>query len=181
VSGEPYARALHRELEEAIDSLALDDMQRRFLVARWLDQVTWMEAKSGQARDRYYALRLTTVIGAVVVPGLVGLDAVGGTIETVSRIATWLVSLVVAISAAVEQFFHFGERWHHYRETTERLKAEGWLYFQLAGPYAGGSDGHSGAYPLFAQRVEEILKSDVSAYVSVVTAERSTSDSSRGS
>ena len=58
-------------------------------------------------------------------PALVSLSPSDQTLEDVVRVATWVVSLVVAISAAVEQFFHFGDRWRNYRRTAERLKSEG--------------------------------------------------------
>jgi hypothetical protein len=83
-----------------------------------------------------------------------------------------VISLVVAVSAAIEQFFRFGERWQHYRSTAERLKSEGWLYFERAGDY--GRDGASWAelFPSFAARVEALLQSEVNVYISEVTAQR---------
>jgi hypothetical protein len=58
-----------------------------------------------------------------------------------SRIASavgWItvgLSLLVALSAAVEQFFNYGERWRHYRRMAELLKIEGWEFFHLSGHY----------------------------------------------
>ena len=34
---------------------------------------------------------------------------------------------------AVEGFFHYGDRWRHYRRTVELLKSHGWQLFELAG------------------------------------------------
>ena len=167
-----YPAMLRREFEELIDAMPLDDMQKRFLRSRWLDQVAWMEGKASEAQRHYYRLRLTTVIGAVVVPTLVGLETLAGWPGDAVKGATVVVSLVVAVCAAIEQFFHFGERWHHYRQTVERLKSEGWLFFQLTGPYAADGASHAAAYPSFAQRVEELLQSDVEAFVTEVAVER---------
>lgn len=153
-----------------IDSLELDERQKRFLRSRWLDQLLWVEQKATKARDRYYRLRLTTMVGAVLLPALITVHATQDKLDSALRGATWLVSLIVAVSAAVEQLFHFGERWRNYRRTAERLKSEGWLLFQLSGPYSAGS--HAAAYPAFAERVEDLLKGDVELYLSRVAVEK---------
>ena len=93
-----------------------------------------MEAAAQRTRTRYYGLRLITIAGAVIVPALVSINAVGGTREAITWI-TFAVSLVVALSAAVEGFVRFGDRWRHYRGLVEELKLEGWAFHELSGPY----------------------------------------------
>jgi hypothetical protein len=167
-----YSDRLASEFGGLIDELDVDSPRKRFLRSRWLDQVIWTEGKANRARNRYYGLRLTTVVGAVLMPALVSLNPSNETLDDVVRVATWVVSLVVAISAAVEQFFHFGDRWRNYRRTAERLKAEGWLYLQLSGPYATNHATHASAYEAFAIRVEELIQADIDAYLTEVAVER---------
>lgn len=167
-----YSEWLKEEFGGLIDTLALGDMQKRFLRSRWLDQVAWMEAKAAEAQRRYYRLRLTTVVGAVLVPVLVSLETLAGGFGDAARAGGVIASLVVAVSAAIEQFFGFGGRWQHYRQTVERLKSEGWFFFQLAGRYGTDGASHAAAYPAFAERVEEIVQSDVEVFVTEVAAER---------
>jgi hypothetical protein len=167
-----YPDWLKSHLGSIIDELDLDPERKRFLRSRWLDQLAWIEGKAAQAQRRYYALRLTTVVGAVLVPALVSVNSGHGALDTTARVATWVVSLVVAISAAVEQFFHFGERWRNYRQTAERLKGEGWLFFQLSGPYSANGTSHGGAYPSFASRVEELLRADVDVYLTEIAIDK---------
>ena len=83
-----------------------------------------MEDRAEQVRDWYYRLRLTTIVGGVIIPALVSLNFAGGFAVVVGWI-TFGISLLVAISAAVKEFFHYGERWRHYRQTGEALKHEG--------------------------------------------------------
>jgi hypothetical protein len=78
---------------------------------------------------------------------------------------------LVAVCAAVEGFFQFGQRWRSYRGTLERLKTEGWLFLEQAGPYAASSS-HSEAYAAFAARVEELIKTDVDVYLTEVAVEK---------
>src|SRR4029079_11788031 len=103
----PFDQAwLRTDLATLVDSFHLSADQDHFLRSRWLESVLWMEAAAQRTRTRYYALRLTTVVGAVVVPALVSINAVGGA-ETSITWLTFAVSLVVAVSAAVEGFFRF--------------------------------------------------------------------------
>ena len=84
---------------------------------------------------------------------------------------TFFLSLIVAISVAVEEFFHYGERWRHYRRTVECLKIEGWQFFQLAGTYQQ-SQTHSQAFPDFAAQVEKICRQEVDVFITEVGKEK---------
>jgi hypothetical protein len=170
VAKNSYLPQLQKSFEALIEKTELDERQRDFFRSRWLDQVVWMEGRAGQAQRRYYRLRVITVVGAVVVPALVGLTTLDGRLGQAAQVVLWVVSLVVAVSAAVEGFFQFGQRWRNYRGTVERLKMEGWLYLQGAGPYAGASESES--YGAFAARVEELIKTDVDVYLAEVATER---------
>ena len=167
-----YSPWLQNEFGGLIDGLDLDERQKRFFKSRWLDQVIWAEGKAAQTRRRYYALRLTTVIGAVLVPALVSVNTGNHDLDVAARIATWVVSLVVAISAAVEQFFRYGDRWRNYRRTAEQLKTEGWLFLQLGGRYGGDGSSHATTYASFAARTEELITGDVDVFLTQVAVER---------
>ena len=133
-----YEQWLKEDLGKLIDTLELTDLQKHCLRSRWLDQILWMEGNANRCQNRYYFLRLTTIIGGVIVPALVslntpaltGLAVSGGTnlglgwIAPVAGWAAFALSLVVALSAAIEQFFNYGERWRHYRRMVESLKVE---------------------------------------------------------
>jgi hypothetical protein len=160
-----YREFLQQELGSLIDTLDLSDLQKRFLRSRWLDQVLWMEGRADETRIWYYRLRLATIIGGVLIPVFVSLDM------SFLRYVSIILGIVVAISAAVEEFFHYGERWRHYRRTVELLKIEGWKFFQLSGSYSR-YENHREAYPVFAARVEEIIQSDVDVYITEVVKER---------
>lgn len=127
-----------------------------------------MENRGLQCRNRYYQFRLTAIVLGVIVPILVGLSPVDN--KDQQQFLKWLTisfSSVVAISAAVEEFFHYGERWYHYRRTVESLKSQGWQYFELCGPYHRYNS-HGEAFGIFAEQVEEIIQRDVEVYVTQV-------------
>jgi hypothetical protein len=172
---ESYSELMEQDYGKLIDGLSVDDLEKHYLRARWLEQVLWLEEKSGAAQRRYYGLRLTTVVAGVIVPALVGLRGITG---TASNAVNWLafgVSLLVAISAAIEGFFRYGERWRHYRRTAEQMKSEGWSLFQLSGPYRRHGS-HAEAFQVFAGRVEDILGRDVEVYITEVVKEKKLED-----
>ena len=174
----PFDRKwLRKDLGDLVASLRLSDEQLHFVRSRWLESVLWMEAAAQRTRRRYYSLRLITILGAVIVPALVSINAVGKT----TSIVTWLtfsISLVVAASAAVESFFRLGERWRHYRGLVEELKTCGWDFQQLTGPFEAQGATHATAFPMFADSVNGILKRETQTYISeIATPVPATADS----
>ncbi|HEX5078890.1 MAG TPA: DUF4231 domain-containing protein [Geminicoccaceae bacterium] len=168
---QPDKDPLTRELGQVIDQLELSALQKRCLRARWLASVAWMDRKARQAQRAYYGLRLFIIIGGLIIPALVSLDLGAGPAAVPLKAATFCLSLLVAIVAAIEGFFRYGERWRHYRSIVERLKIEGWQFFQLSGPYRRPGT-HAAAYPVFAARIEEINQSDVQQYITQIVRER---------
>lgn len=173
-SKDEYNNWLKEDFGILIDSLDLEERQKHILKSRWLDQVAWTEGKTAHARNWYYGLRLTTIIGGLIVPALIGLNFEG----TISDIFRWIVfslSLMVAITNAVEEFFQYGERWRHFRRIAEMLKSEGWQFFQLSGSYSRRNS-HAHAYEKFASRVEVILQEDVQKFITEVVQEQDEKD-----
>ena len=166
-----YRDWLKQDLGSLIDALGIEDLQKHLLRSRWLDQVMWMEGKAASAQKWYYILRLLAIIGGVVVPALVSLNLGSQQASQCVRWLTFAISLVVAISVAVEEFLRYGERWRHYRRTVELLKIEGWQFFQLSGPYKSYGK-HGEAFPVFAERFEDAFKHEVDVYITEVVKEK---------
>lgn len=166
-----YNEQLKQDFGRIFEALILTNLQREFLQSRWLYQILWMEGRAAHARDWYYKLRLTTIIGGVIVPILVSLNINTKPFDSFIRGVTVALSGVVAISAAVEEFFHYGERWRHYRRTAESLKAQGWEFFELSGLYIDCKT-HDVAFNLFVNQVENIIQHDVEVYATQVMPEK---------
>lgn len=153
------------DLDDIVDMLDLSDLRRGFIRRRCLGQLTRLERKARSCQRRYYWLRGISIVGAVTVPALVGLQLGSSTARGVVQWLTFALGLAVAITAVLEGFFKFGERWRRYRRTAELLKAETWLYLQFAGAYAR-KQSHRQAYPRFAAEVEMILGNNVDDFLS---------------
>jgi hypothetical protein len=173
-----YEEQFKEEMTTFINSLELEEVQKYALRSRWLDQVVWMGGRANHARNRYYTLRLITIIGGVIVPALVSLTA-SGTGAIIIRWLTFSISLAVALSAAIEEFFRYGDRWRNYRRSAELLKIEGWNFIQMSGPYRR-YENHAHAYSKFAAQVEDIIQRDVQVYISDIVGERSSKEAEEG-
>lgn len=162
-----------------LDDLEITDFQKTLLRERWLDQATWMSAQSRKAHRRFLALRIPVVVGGVFIPALVTIllsakgDA-GARIEWLGgipvdwiRFLAFAVSLSVALCAGIEEVFHFGDRWRHYRRTAELLKTLGWQYLMLSGAFRRSAS-HATAFTTFSERVEDVLNEDVEGYLGAI-------------
>lgn len=161
-----FMAELERSYSGIIDDLEIDDLHKRFLRDRWLNEMLWFEDKADRNQKRHYTLRLVTIVGGVIVPSLVGLSLKTSLAATAVSWATFTVSLIVALAAALESFFGFGERWRTFRRNVESLKAHGWQYFQLVERYARHGD-HRNAFPHFVVQIEMVLRQDMEAFVAL--------------
>lgn len=156
------------DLQTLLQTLSLEETKKSALQGRWLDQMKWMSGKARHTKNWYFRLRLTAIIGGLLIPALVSLGE-----SPKIRWTVFGLGLLVAISSAVEEFFRFGERWRHYRQHLEALKTEGWQFVQQIGNYASEQyPTHASAYTKFATRVEEILQREVGVYVTEVMAKK---------
>jgi uncharacterized protein DUF4231 len=160
-----------RSLGELITSLDLTDTQKEMLGSRFLNQVEWMAGRAKRARRRYVWVRLPAVAGSILIPPLVTLTINSSGNDDRLKWITFIVSLTVAFLTAIEEFFHFGNSWRHYRRTAETLKSTGWRFMFLTGPFRHFST-HASAYPSFTERVEDILDEDVDQYLGRIAVEQ---------
>ena len=159
-----YQEYLEQEFTELIDGLELPDSHKRFMKSRWLEQLLWHEGKAEGTGKWSTRLRLTTIVGGVIIPALVSLNFSDNQLGKRIRWVTFGLSQIVGISAAVEEYFHFGEKHTLYRKTAESLKSDAWTFFQLSGSYQKYSN-HTEAYSTFAFRVEQFIQEDVQTFV----------------
>ena len=150
-------------LREVINKLDLDDAQRDRLHKRWLHYVLWWDTRASKNKWKYHALRSTVIIGGAAIPALVSVHVADAELAARLHILTVVISLLVAICAALEGLFGFGEIWREKRAAAEILKVQGWRFFQLIKPYAGKT--HKEAFPDFADSVETMIEHEIKDYL----------------
>lgn len=159
-----YQEYIKKEFTELINKLDLSDLQKQFMKSRWLDQTLWLENQAGKTKQWSTRLRLMTIVGGVIIPALVSLNFNKNEVARYVGWATFGLSQMVAISAAVEEYFGFKDKHILYRQTAESLKSEMWKFVQLTGSYQQYSD-HKQGYSTFAFRVEKFIQQDVQTIV----------------
>jgi Protein of unknown function (DUF4231) len=158
----------YHQLERVISHLDLHDDKKEWMKDRWLEQVRWFDAKAVAASKRHYALRILAIVGGVLIPPLVAVQS-GNEPPSWARGAAIVLSVLVAGSVGLDELFHWGDRWRHYRRTAELLKIEGWLFIEGGGRYKGQQrrhDFHERFFSLFASKVEDLVRHDVDVYLS---------------
>jgi hypothetical protein len=166
----------NERLGAMLETIDVTPFQKGLLSERWLDQLAWMGGQSRRARRRYLWFRIPVIVGGVFIPALVTilLSAKGEAGATIGwlggfpvdgiRFLAFAVSLTVALCAGIEEVFHYGDRWRHYRRTTELLKTLGWQYLTLSGAFRRYGT-HAAAFAAFSERVEDTLNEDVEGYL----------------
>ncbi len=163
---EDYNQQLKEEFGTLIESLDLKEQRSKdYLRMRWLDQVMWMEKRAGEMRDRHRRWRISAILCSALVPIIVTLNFnQDKEIDKVLKVTTVIISAVVTVSSAIDEFYQFGDRWYSYRKSAELLKTHGWQFFQLSGVYRTYKT-HEEALPIFSDEIEGIIQRDVEIYV----------------
>jgi hypothetical protein len=164
-SGGSEDDAIRRMIDELERSGELGDFPITFLRDRWMGQLQWFEKKAGKYQKEMNRYRLVLLAGGVLLPVLVNLSATSS--EPLIEATAVIVSLVVGFVAGLEAFRRPGERWLQYRQTAELLRAEWWLYVNLAGETYGSFGTRSEALERFVLRVQALIGEDVSNFVAL--------------
>jgi Protein of unknown function (DUF4231) len=144
------------DIEHAIEELKLEPSARQYVTLRVLPYARFCENQANSSRLTYYWLRIPAIVLAAIVPALVAAN-----LGAATRWIATILGIVVAATAATEHFLNVGARWRHYRSTAESIKSETWKYLEL----------DSAAKPL-AERIENLIKEDWSAYIGIIDTER---------
>ncbi len=170
------------ELTKVIEQLDLEPQQQQFIKARWLKYVMWWDKRSKDAKGPYHLLRVTAAIAGVITSALVGANLGGVELGWPFRLLTLVTSLVVTVCLAWEEVYHYGDIWREKRAACERIKVEGFRFFQLTGRYGENAAhkaltgcksawSHKDVYRDFANRVEGIIESEIESYFKVMAEE----------
>jgi len=174
--GQPWVRRWFQEgvplvdpdaIAETLEALKshLKPHQMTYLEARWLHMLLWWTERAKENKWKYYTARCIVILGGALIPALVSLNVNPG----VAQYLKWTtagIGLLIAISAGLEEIFHFGEIWREKRGAAELLKVEGWRYFELSGAYRGKS--YQDAYPDFVASVEALIEREIKDYLVTV-------------
>src|SRR4051794_6227775 len=84
----------------------------------------WYDAKAVKAKKWYLRIRVTAVVGALIVPVAANIIPE----PTFARYVTTAISLIVSAAVGLDSIFHFGDQWKNYRSTEQFLSREKFLF-----------------------------------------------------
>ena len=131
----------------------MSNEERYYVEHRWHSQWTFFDKKASENKARYQRLQVVIGVGSVAVPVLVGIKGDTTEMQNVLYLLTVVISLGVAIAAALENVYKFGDNWRSYRQAAEELKQEKSLYDIRAGRYTNIPK----PFTRFVERCEEII------------------------
>jgi hypothetical protein len=125
--------------------------EEEYLNDRLNDQIDWYGKKSQTNQKWFKGLRLLEIVFATVIPFLA---AIGSNIPHYSMIIGGL-GITIAVSAGVSTLYKYHENWIEYRNTSETLKHEKYLFQAKCSPYDNDE-----SFCKLVQRVEGLISKE---------------------
>ena len=135
--------------------LVLEELSRRCILYSWL----------------FHVGHFIITVGSLIVPALISVQYSDSTIAVNTDAAnirvwvywlTWIISFLVTASNGVIVLYKVDKKFYYLHTIQERMRSEGWQYFQLTGRYAGGlikyaiPVTHANQHKFFCNYVEKI-------------------------
>jgi Protein of unknown function (DUF4231) len=134
-------------------------------ISQRVDQFrSWYDSKAVKAKSWYFKIRVTAVIGSLLVP--VAANAIPQFPDW-SRGLTTSLSLLVSLAVGLDSVFHYGDQWKNYRSTEQFLSREKFLFQTGEGPYRDLES--EKAFALLVDRCEDQIAAENPATLNVIS------------
>ena len=166
------------EMARVIRSLpGLTPLQRRIIELRFLYLLRQYHARLFYIDFFYHFSRGFVALGGVLVPALLSIQSPTNNNSESLYWTTWGISLLVTILHNFTTIFRFEKKYFTLHTVIERLKTEGWQYFELSGRYSGHhgrrAPTHENQFVYFVNTIEKIrLRQVEDEYSSAKEAEK---------
>ncbi len=141
------------KVEETENTQTPTTPEQTYLETRWQSQKNYYSKNSGKNKKQYQQIQLTIGAGAIIVPLLLG-------IPDIPKWVPAIISAMVAVLAATENVYQFGDNWRNFRQASESLKRERALFDAEAGPYRISKD----PFRRFVERCEDVIAAETGQY-----------------
>ncbi len=133
------------------------------LTGRYLEYGRWLDGAARRAQRAHYLLRITALVGGVLLPAVASLDALSDT--GALRWVTVGIGVMVGLSVAIDGFMNLRERWLHFRLAAETVLSELWQFATLSGERYEGKESYEDAFPTLVVECERFIATEVATYV----------------
>ena len=152
------------------DLEGLSSLQKNILRERYIYILQDFTKRCKLYSGLYHIGHFIITVGSLIVPALMSIQyADTGSaflqkqnFQTIVYWVTWVLSLLVTTSNGVITLFKVDKKYFFLHTTQERLRSEGWQFFELTGRYSGQlihyelTPNHSNQFIFFTHAVEKI-------------------------
>lgn len=150
------------------DLQGLSNLQKNIVRERYLRVLADFDRRCMMYSGIYHVGHFVITVGSLIVPALMSIqyaDTGASTIANYQAIiywVTWVISLLVTTCNGVITLFKVDKKYYFLHTTAERLRSEGWQYFELTGRYSGQLiqyemlPTHANQFIFFSHAVEKI-------------------------
>tara|TARA_B110000208_G_scaffold191192_2_gene257284 strand:- start:538 stop:1362 length:825 start_codon:yes stop_codon:yes gene_type:complete len=149
-----------KEINTIISNLDLEEYQKTILNQRYVKIVNFYQQKASSNGRYDNIFRTTVTTGSLLLPALLSIQQMGDeSTQTIVYWSTWCLSLCVTTANGFIQLFKIDKKYLSYSMVSEKLKSEGWSYFQLSGKYENTT--HKESFTKFCEKIERIKMKQV--------------------
>ena len=158
--GNLFINEFCKDIDLIIENLELDQSQKIILKNRYVKVVKFYEQKALNSGKMHNIFRTLVTTGSLFIPALLSVQQIGTEkMQEIIYWATWALSLGVTTANGYIQLFKIDRQYISYSIVSEKLKSEGWLYFQLSGKYSDTT--HKDSFQAFCEKIERIKMKQV--------------------
>jgi hypothetical protein len=147
-----------QETKRVVELLELSNLQKEILYKRYTREVL-VHAWWNKFMTTMYMICLVTItISSAVVPAVLTIqdNVTDPALKPILFWFVWVSALSITILNGIVQLFSLDRKVILNAYITDKLIAEGWLYYQMSGNYKD-HENHEAAFMVFCENVEHIL------------------------
>jgi len=155
-----------RKVTSIIHDLDLDDFQKKILFKRYIRQVAIYERRTREFGITYNTFRTVVTVGSILLPAFLSIQN-DEDYSTNIYWTTWGISIVITLCNGCIQLYSLDKNYITFSYIVEKLKTEGWKYFQCSGHYKYKS--HKENFVNFCEMIEKLKMKQVSKEIEFIS------------
>ena len=155
-----------RKVTSIVEDLDLDDFQKKILFKRYIRQVAIYEKRTKEFGITYNAFRTVVTVGSILLPAFLSIQN-DDDYSTNIYWTTWGISIVITLCNGCIQLYSLDKNYITFSYIVEKLKTEGWRYFQCSGHYKYKT--HRENFVNFCEMIEKLKMKQVSKEIEYIS------------
>ena len=155
-----------RKVTSIVEDLDLDDFQKKILFKRYIRQVAIYEKRTKEFGITYNTFRTVVTVGSILLPAFLSIQN-DDDYSTNIYWTTWGISIVITLCNGCIQLYSLDKNYITFSYIVEKLKTEGWKYFQCSGYYKYKT--HRENFVNFCEIIEKLKMKQVSKEIEYIS------------